>query len=296
MEPEKKNLHRVELTVLVSDRSTYNNDLWSQFGLAILVDFSWNDGSQRRVLFDTGWTADPLLHNMDRLGIGLGSIDTVILSHSHYDHTGGLPRLLNHEEACFQVVAHPDITRPVFSKRGEFHYIGVEPSDFDKIPQARRVLTEAPLEIYPRVWVSGTIPRRSEFEKPEKGVYVLDKGKFVPDSEWDDMSMAVDLGDKGIFIVSGCSHAGIVNIIHACQEITEKQTIYGVIGGLHLIDLDEEVKVKTIEALAALDMRHLWTGHCTGLEAELRLQKALGEKCKMFYTGDKITVTLGEER
>jgi len=293
MDPERKSLKRVELTVLVCDRSTYNNDLWSQFGLAVLVDFQWNDDSARRVLFDTGWTAEPLLHNMDCLGITLDSVDTLFLSHAHYDHTGGLPRLLDHEGARFQLVAHPDITRPVFSKRREFHYIGLEPSDLDKLPQSRRVLTEDPLEVHPRVWATGTIPRRSEFEKPEKGVYVLDNGKFVPDPEWDDLSMVVDLGEEGIFIVSGCSHAGIVNIIRACQDITGKQTIYGVIGGLHLIDLEEEVKVKTIEALAALDMRHLWTGHCTGLEAELRLQKALGEKCSMFYTGDKITITPG---
>jgi 7,8-dihydropterin-6-yl-methyl-4-(beta-D-ribofuranosyl)aminobenzene 5'-phosphate synthase len=292
MEAEKKRLNRVELTVLVCDRSTYNNNLWSQFGLAILMDFSWNDESSRRVLFDTGWTAEPLLHNMDCLGVSIESIDTVFLSHSHYDHTGGLSRLLDLENARFQIVAHPDIKRPVFSTRHEFHYIGLDPSEFDKLPQSRLVLTEVPLEVHPGVWITGTIPRRTDFEKPEKGVYVLDKGKLLPDPEWDDISMAVDLGEEGLFVVTGCSHAGIINIIQACQEVTGRQVIYGVIGGLHLIDLEEEVKVKTIEMLTKLDVRNLWTGHCTGWDAEVRLQKAIGEKCRRFHTGDKLSITL----
>jgi len=290
-EIDKENPIGVEITILVCDRSPYVNALWSQFGLSMLIECRWSGEMIRRILFDTGWTAEPVLHNMEALGVTMESIDALVLSHSHYDHTGGLAGILEAEGARFQVVAHTEITRPVFSTRRKgVHYIGLDPGDLGRLPQSRLLLIKEPLELFPGVWVSGTIPRRTDFEKPETGVYVLKEGEFVPDPELDDMAIVLNMGRKGIVVVTGCCHAGIVNTIKAAREITGNPTVYGVIGGLHLIDLGEEVRKKTIESLSEFSIGHIWSGHCTGWDAEIMLQESFGERSSRFYTGDRITI------
>jgi len=278
--------------VLVCDRSRYDNALWSQFGLSILIDCHWTNRDMQRILFDTGWNAEPLLHNMKVLGITIDSIDTGILSHAHYDHTGGLPHLLGMKAARFQVVAHKEITRPVFQTHsGTLRYIGLEPANLWRLSQSRLILIEAPVELCPGVWVSGTIPRRTDFEKPEKDVVVLRDGQFSPDPERDDMAIVLDMGTHGIVVVTGCCHAGVVNTVKAAQEITENNVLYGLFGGFHLIDKPNDVINKTVGFLRERNVSRIWSGHCTGWEAETVLDAAFRAHYKRFYTGDKITIT-----
>ena len=281
-------LERVELTVLICDRSRYLKDLGSQFGLSIMADCWWNNLDHRRILFDTGWSAEPLLHNMESLGIAVDSIDTLVLSHAHYDHSWGLPGLLQEEGSRFNIVAHREITRPVYSTRRGLRYIGLDPRPLKELPPARLTLIEEPVEIYPGVMVTGTIPRVTDFERPEEGVAVLHDGKLVPDPEWDDMALVFDMGQQGIVIVTGCSHAGVVNTVLHSQDITHNPRIQGLVGGFHLVDLDEDVRVKTVNALTDFSIDHIWSGHCTGWEAEWMLRKRFEDRHRMFYSGDRI--------
>ncbi len=291
---DKSHIERLDLKVLICDRSRYINDLWSQFGLSILIDCYWSHGQQRKILFDTGWESDPLLHNMDKLGINISDIDALVLSHCHYDHTGGLTKLIGKENAKFKLIAHKDITRPVYSLKPEIHYIGLDEKLLSDLPRERLMLLANETEIYPDIWITGTIPRVTDFERPEEDVYVLKDGILLEDPEEDDMALVFNLGEEGIVVVSGCSHAGIVNTLYKSMDLTANKKIKAVIGGFHLIDLSWEVRKKTVEEMGKLDIGHVWSGHCTGFDAEYLLREKFGERHDMFYTGDVINFSINK--
>lgn len=291
---DKSHIERLDLKVLICDRSRYINDLWSQFGLSILIDCYWSHGQQRKILFDTGWESDPLLHNMDKLGINISDIDALVLSHCHYDHTGGLTKLIGKENAKFKLIAHKDITRPVYSLKPEIHYIGLDEKLLSDLPRERLMLLANETEIYPDIWITGTIPRVTDFERPEEDVYVLKDGILLEDPEEDDMALVFNLGEEGIVVVSGCSHAGIVNTLYKSMDLTANKKIKGVIGGFHLIDLSREVRNKTIEEMGKLDIEHVWSGHCTGFDAEYLLREKFEKRHDMFYTGDVINFSINK--
>ncbi len=291
---DKSHIERLDLKVLICDRSRYINDLWSQFGLSILIDCYWSHGQQRKILFDTGWESDPLLHNMDKLGINISDIDALVLSHCHYDHTGGLTKLIGKENAKFKLIAHKDITRPVYSLKPEIHYIGLDEKLLSDLPRERLMLLANETEIDPDIWITGTIPRVTDFERPEEDVYVLKDGILLEDPEEDDMALVFNLGEEGIVVVSGCSHAGIVNTLYKSMDLTANKKIKAVIGGFHLIDLSWEVRKKTVEEMGKLDIGHVWSGHCTGFDAEYLLREKFGERHDMFYTGDVINFSINK--
>ncbi|NLL61170.1 MAG: MBL fold metallo-hydrolase [Candidatus Atribacteria bacterium] len=288
---DKSALARIDLKILVCDRSRYINNLWSQFGLSVLIDCYWDNGEKKRILFDSGWESDPLLHNMGKLNISVESIDSLVLSHCHYDHTGGLKKLINDETAKFKLFAHKEVTRPVYSLKPEIHYIGIDEKLILQLPRERLILLVNETEIYPEIHMTGTVPRITDFEKPEEDVYILDNGILIEDPEKDDMALVFDLGESGIVVVTGCSHAGIANTLYHSINITNNKNILGVVGGFHLIDLSPEVRRRTIEELEKFDIANIWSGHCTGFEAEYMLRERFGTRHGMFYTGDVIKFT-----
>ncbi|MFO8059438.1 MAG: MBL fold metallo-hydrolase, partial [Bacillota bacterium] len=218
---EKANLLKtVTVTVVVCDRCRYGGRLVSQFGLSLLADCSWEDGRGRRILFDTGSDGQVLLRNLDELGVPVDSIDLVVLSHAHYDHTGGLEGLVRAEGARFQLVAHSEITRRVFSQSFGLRFIGVDVQILSEIPPHRLLLIEEAARIFPDVWTTGTIPRWCEFEQPGEDVHVLtDEGALIPDREMDDMALLFRVGGDRLVILTGCSHAGIINTVERAVEV-----------------------------------------------------------------------------
>lgn len=283
---------KTEVRILVCDRSPYSNSLWSQFGLSMALDTFFDDNTFRRTLFDTGWSYPPLQNNLKELGIKISSIDWLALSHSHYDHTGGLEDILKESEGRFSVIAHPEITRRVYSQRKSLKYIGMEPSLFERLPQNRLFLVSEPTEFLPGVWFSGTIPRITPFEKPEWGVSVLEKGILVPDPENDDASIFIDLPSEGVIVLTGCCHAGLINTLEAARNLFGNRPIAAVIGGFHLIDQEEEVRIRTVDNLANYPNIRVWSGHCTGEAGESMLKAKLGGRFAPFYTGDLISFGL----
>ncbi len=281
-------LTEVVVTVAVCDRSQYGSSMVSQFGLSLLVDCSWENGSATRILFDTGWDGEVLLRNLADLRVPVDSIDKVVLSHAHYDHTGGLEGLIRSDGARFQLIAHPDITRRVFSGGSELKFIGLDPETLSLLPSRHLVLIREAVEIAPFVWTTGTIPRWSEFEEPEEDVYVLtDEGRLVPDPELDDMALVLRVGGDRLVVLTGCSHAGIVNTIERATEVGGSNRIGGVVGGFHLLDKELEVQRKTVETLNEFNMESVCSGHCTGWRAEDMFQEVFGEAFSRLYTGDR---------
>ena len=146
-----------------------------------------------------------------------------------------------------------------------------------------------PVLIAPGVMTTGEVPRLESFEKVE-GFWTVKDGQYCEDNIPDDQALAASLPGKGLVVITGCAHAGIINTVRHAQKITGVEKLYAVIGGFHLMDADDRRIEATAEALKGLDPAIVRPGHCTGQKAICRLQEALGERCQPLAVGDFIQI------
>jgi 7,8-dihydropterin-6-yl-methyl-4-(beta-D-ribofuranosyl)aminobenzene 5'-phosphate synthase len=272
---------RVKITAIVVDDAGYDTELWGEFGLSLLVEVE-RKGKVLRLLVDTGLTSEPLLHNMNKLNIIPHSIDCIFLTHCHYDHTGGLGGVTEKTRKDIKIVAHPEIFRKCYVVHDNMRYIGIpERSSPTRVQEngGKWLLSGEPYELTPGVTTTGEVTRVTSYE-PLENVHIEVDEELVQDPELDDMSLVINVKDRGLVIVSGCSHAGIVNIMRQAKRITGVENIIGVVGGFHLRVADEEQLTKTVKELEQAEM--VCAGHCTGFEAMKRISDRMGDRFKLL--------------
>lgn len=280
----------LKITVLMDDYAGFDNPYLAQHGLSFFIEVK-GERMAKTILLDTGQSAEAVLYNMGLLGISPKSTDMVYISHCHYDHTGGLVGILKEIGRDTPVIAHPGLFRENYRLENSLKNIGIA-NEKEKILQngGCPVLVKEPFEIVTGVISTGEVERVTDFEGKGIGTYNLVDGKFVPDEIIDDMSIAVNMREKGLFIITGCSHAGIINIVRHTVNITGIKKVYGIMGGLHLIDASKERISRTIEGLSEFGVEIISAGHCTGLEALARLSEEYGDRFLHFKVGTKIEI------
>ena len=246
----------------------------------------WIETSSCRVLFDTGQTPDVLFHNAEFLGIDPAEADVVVLSHGHYDHTGGLeevlgrarrPRLMLHPDALIQrYTRRPDGTTPEIGIRG-----GLTEAVLRR--RAEIVWTEQPTEIADGLMVTGNVPRATGYEDTG-GDFYLDEACERPDPIADDQAVFFDTAD-GTVVLLGCAHAGVINTLEHIRRQTGGRPIYTVIGGMHLVHASSERLQRTVDALRSLGVRLLAPGHCTGAQPTARLCTEFPDRWQPCHVG-----------
>ncbi|MCF8011431.1 MAG: MBL fold metallo-hydrolase [Clostridiales bacterium] len=277
-----------KISVLVEDHAGYETPFLAQHGISLHLE-----ASEKRIILDAGQSAGPILHNMDHLGIDPGATDALLLSHCHYDHTQGLVGLLKAVNKSVPVIAHPEIFRENCIFKPFLRNIGITEENGPGAVQAaggRMFLTAEPFEIMPGVISTGEVPREVSFEEQGIGTYNLVNHSIENDAIMDDMSIVVNVRGKGLLILVGCSHAGIVNIINHARRVTGIEKVEGVIGGLHLIEAGEERIEKTAEALKDMEVGWAAAGHCTGFRACSVLSRVLGSSFDLIHSGKVIEV------
>ncbi|MCQ8903006.1 MAG: MBL fold metallo-hydrolase [Methanothrix sp.] len=281
-------IERLKLTILVENTaSPHDSRLCAQHGLSIFMEMCL-DSESMCVLMDTGASSDVILNNMDLLNIDPEDIDLIFLSHGHYDHTGGLMGLLKRMSRRVPVLAHPGIFAPKLRSRPFLKSIGPPFSRRDaEDAGAVMLLSRNPVSLAPGITTSGEVERRTSFERVE-GFWTIVDGIYQEDRIEDDQAIIVSIKDRGLVVISGCAHSGIINIVDQAKRLTGSDSIYAVIGGFHLMGSEDERIRRTAGALLDLDPEIVCPGHCTGARAVSQLQEVLGDRCQPLFTGEVI--------
>jgi 7,8-dihydropterin-6-yl-methyl-4-(beta-D-ribofuranosyl)aminobenzene 5'-phosphate synthase len=275
----------IQITTLSENAvSARPRGLLGEWGLSVLVG-----ADDQKILLDTGASLSAA-RNGTLLGVNWPRIDAIVLSHGHYDHTGGLRKVLTRIKKQVKVIAHPDVFAAKYiqvSKDESPVYIGMpfQKAELESLG-ADFQLTSEPVWLSQNVVTSGEIPMTTEYETIDPGLYVRQGGELVPDTVADDQALFIKT-EQGLVVILGCAHRGVINTLRHAQNVTAMEPIDTVIGGTHLIRASEVQLELTIAELKEFGVRRLGVSHCTGMAAAVRLAQEFG---KDFFFNNTATV------
>jgi len=241
------------------------------------------EGEDDSVLFDTGFKRDTVLHNVLHLGVDLSSVEKVVLSHYHSDHTGGLLVLREHfRRENPAALSKVYVAKGFFDQRRTAEGRLVGPGDFDTIAEFKEaaeaagitfIVVDSPTQIAPALWITGPVPREIESYNGPKGLFIETTHGPIPDIIHDDQSLGY-LTDRGWMMTSGCGHAGLMNTGEALKKIKDAP-IYSIMGGFHLWQAENSTLDKTARWLQKAGLTMMMGGHCTGIAAAENIASTL---------------------
>jgi 7,8-dihydropterin-6-yl-methyl-4-(beta-D-ribofuranosyl)aminobenzene 5'-phosphate synthase len=274
-------INHLDITLIVDNKADPN--LAAEHGLAM-----WIDATGRHILFDTG-QGPALAANAEKLGIALEQTDTIVLSHGHYDHTGGVHHVLQCNPAV-ELFCHPGAIQPRYSMRNgstrAIHMPGETMAALERLPGQRMHWVSEPMKISEDIGLTGPIPRASGFEDAG-GPFYLDPGARRTDAINDDMALWINT-PKGLVVCVGCAHAGLINTLNHVRRLSGGADIHAVVGGFHLKGARPERIRRTVSQLKVLKPATMVACHCTGENAITALERAYGSRISRGYAGMRL--------
>lgn len=274
----------IKITTLSENTASIGGYL-AEWGLSMLVEV---DGS--KVLFDTG-AGIAAVHNAQLMGIDLAAVDRIVLSHGHYDHTGGLQEVVR-KAGQKEIIAHPAVWGRKYGRLegGPARYVGIPfvREGLESLGASFKLSAE-PVKLSASMMTTGEIPMVTDYESIETYLLVKEDGGLKQDSLPDDLALIID-AEFGLVVILGCAHHGIVNILQHVQKLTGKELIYAAIGGTHLIHASKERLEKTAAALKAMGVQYLGVSHCTGFAASAYLAREFGDRFFLNNAGTRFTL------
>lgn len=256
----------MKLVVLVDNNTFIDRYYYGEPAVSYYIE-----DNDKKILLDVGYS-DLYLRNAKNFGIQLNSIDVIVISHGHDDHTGGLPHyFLDTNKYNVEIVTHPEAFEEKWSDDGI--KICSPLSKESLISKCKLSLSRTPKKISDNIIFLGEIPQSNDFEMRNSiGKRKVDD-VFYDDYVLDDSAL-VYKGEKGLYIITGCSHSGICNIIEYAKQVCNNNNILGIIGGFHLFDFNNRCK-KTIEYFKTNNIKELYPCHCTSFEVKSKIHEAI---------------------
>jgi 7,8-dihydropterin-6-yl-methyl-4-(beta-D-ribofuranosyl)aminobenzene 5'-phosphate synthase len=266
-----------ELTIRILVDNQAPDSLLAEHGFSL-----WLQADGHTIILDAGQEA--LLENATRLGLDLTQADSLVLSHGHYDHSGGISDLLAIAKGLV-VYTHPAAFLPRYKVTSDasrsIRVAAANLAALNALPEERLRLVRQPLWLSERIGLSGEIPRTNPVETPG-GPFFLDPDGRHADAIDDDMALWIKT-QKGLVVAVGCCHAGLINTLSWIREITGEERVHAVVGGLHLLNAEEERLAWTIAQLKKMAVGNLVPCHCTGATACQWLAREL--PCRPGHAG-----------
>lgn len=276
-------MERVSLKILAENR-VENPLLIAEQGLSIYVSVD-----DKTILFDTG-QRNAVMHNAGVLGIDLTNLAWIVISHGHYDHTGGLDSLIKISRRA-KLIAHPYLFQPKYVEHGgNLRFIGapLTTEDLKKI-EIPMELSQNPVKLTSEIIFSGEIKRLTDYEKVEDHYHKRVLESVIHDQMKDEAALIIDT-PEGLIILSGCGHSGIINTCKYALTITGKKKILLVMGGMHLKNADDSRLKATIHDLKDINPEQFAPLHCTGFQMIKELISEFGnERVHLMNVGDELT-------
>lgn len=264
------------LKITVLSTMLADGDELGEWGFAALVEA---DG--RRILFDTGAKTDVVLKNAQTMKVDLGNVTDVVLSHWHWDHVGGLMTLRRDVMAKQPAaLARTHVAQGFFDSRIGTppgvelnHMIRTQP-EYEQTG-GTFIVHHKPVEVQPGVWLTGPVPRKHPERNWSGSTQVKTSAGTREDTIDDDMALVVDT-EQGLVIVTGCGHAGVINIIEHARTTVRATRVHALIGGIHLFRATDETLRWTVAKMREFGVENLIGAHCTGVETVYRIRQELG--------------------
>jgi len=297
---------RLEVTILVDNYSDVflestegvkrhppvpGTELLAEHGLSCLLKV-YSNSDEHWVLMDAGVSPTCFLHNTTQLGVDLAKIESVVLSHGHFDHFGGLMAFLGKAKKGITLVLHPDafLERRMNFPFGVQEMPGLDETALKETGVALRKAREASTLASGHVLVTGEVERVTDFEKGFPWAEAKVNGKWVVDPFHDDQGVAVKVKGKGLVVIGGCSHSGIINIVKYAQKLTRTEKVHAVLGGFHLGGkLFEPIIEPTIEEMKKIGPDIVVPMHCTGWKAINQFALKMPEQFRLNSVGTTYT-------
>jgi 7,8-dihydropterin-6-yl-methyl-4-(beta-D-ribofuranosyl)aminobenzene 5'-phosphate synthase len=265
----------------------------AEHGFSAMVTVTTGEMS-RSLLFDFGFSEHGAAFNADALGLDLTTVQAMVLSHGHMDHFGGFEQLAERVgKKGIELFLHPTAFRaPRFIKITEEIKIGLPALKREKIENAGVSLVESK---EPRMLLNdcilflGEIPRQTEFEKGFPRMHYIEDGEARWDPIEDDTAIVASVKRKGLVVLSGCAHAGIINTVKYAREVSGVDSVFVVMGGFHLTGADFEPIIEpTTKALKTFNPQYVVPTHCTGRKAIMHLEKEMPDRFLLNMSGTKM--------
>ena len=258
--------------------------LVAEHGAAFLIEA---DG--KKILYDTGQSG-AVVDNLSLLGVAVPEIDIIVISHGHYDHAGGLVAVLQRARKDVEVVIHSAAFGERYTLAGARRPIGI-PTGVDYLRTLGGVwdIRDTPRQLTPTIWFSGTVPRTTDFELGDTRLVVETDHGDVQDEISDDTSLFCR-GERGLVVIGGCTHSGLVNTVKHGFAVTGQDRLQAWIGGTHLGPVGTKQQDLTIQQLVAWNPEIVAANHCTGFAMLARLKQSFGERLVPAFVGETIIV------
>jgi len=266
--------------------------LRAEHGFSLLIH-TYRGSEIGSMVFDGGFSPTGAVQNVNKLGLNLKDVETFVLSHGHADHWGGLVGLVKATgRNRMPLVVHPDVFR-------RSRHVLNKTLMYSMPPLTRWLLTDAGFDLYEtkvpylmlqgNVLFLGEVPRVHDFEKNETDSYYRENGVIKRDDFLDDSAIAMLLKDKGLIIITGCAHAGIINTIDQAIRLTGEKRVFAIIGGFHLTGKTKAQILPILDAFRQFNPRYVVPCHCTGREAIQRVEETMPDKFLLNMSGTKLT-------
>ncbi|MBW1692026.1 MAG: MBL fold metallo-hydrolase [Deltaproteobacteria bacterium] len=290
------NIEKIRITTL-SENSVADIYYVAEWGLSVHISIEGG----LSILFDTGFR-QACTYNADVAGIRLSNVDIIVLSHGHSDHTGGLRSVLQQikyekpDRSHVDILCHPAAIEPQYVKHTDHYFYRGCPHHIEELIRlgARFKTSSEPTWLTEDIVVSGEVPMKTNFESVAPICFSKRNGQYVSSSVDDDQALFFKT-NRGLLVIAGCAHRGIINTIMHARALFGMDKVFMVIGGTHLLNTSCEQQEKTTEALKAFGVKKIGVSHCTGMKPAGYLSEQLGPE-RFFFNNAGTRITFPNEK